>query len=260
MSNESASELESKLHVDVLTIFPEMITDYASQSIIGRAQREGRLELAVHDLRDGATDARRSVDDAPFGGGAGMVLAPEPIFSVVERVQPARPLILLSPVGRRFDQSLATELAEGNQAFTLLCGRYEGIDQRVIDELVDDQISVGDFVLAGGELGALIIIEAVARLLPGVLGNEASIVEESFSAGLLEYPQYTRPAQFRGITVPEVLLGGNHQAIARWRHARSLALTLAKRPDLIEARGGLSQDEVELLSQHGYSLKTTAPD
>jgi tRNA (guanine37-N1)-methyltransferase len=189
-----------------------------------------------------------------------MVLGPEPIFSVVEQMHPARPIILLSPAGRRFDQHLAKELCEGERAFTLLCGRYEGVDQRVIDELVDDEISVGDFVLAGGELAALVVIEAVARLLPGVLGNEASIIEESFSAGLLEYPQYTRPADFRGLTVPEVLLGGNHQAIARWRHARALALTLAKRPDLIEARGGLSPDEVELLSQHGYPHRTTAPD
>lgn len=249
----------SPLHIDVLTIFPEMIEGYCRQSIVGRALQDRRLELAVHDLREGSSDAHRSVDDAPFGGGAGMVLGPEPIFNVVEAVKPARPIILMSPTGRQFDQQVARELAGDLGAFTLLCGRYEGIDQRVIDHLVDDQISIGDVVLAGGELAALVVIEAVARLVPGVLGNEASIVEESFSSGLLEYPHYTRPAEFRGWRVPEVLVGGNHQAIAAWRHAAALAETLAKRPDLIEARGGLRPGEVELLEFHGYPLKTTAP-
>ncbi len=248
------------LRIDVLTIFPQMITNYADEAIIGRARREQLLDLRVHDLRDGATDARRSVDDSPFGGGAGMVLAPGPIFSVVERVQPPRPVILLSPKGRRFTQHVAEELVSAGASFTLICGRYEGVDQRVVDHLVDEEISVGDFVLAGGELAALVVIEATVRLLPGVLGNSASVVEESFAAGLLEYPQYTRPADFRGWTVPETLLGGDHEAVARWRLAASLAQTLAMRPDLIVARGGLTRDEVILLSQHGYSLETTAPD
>jgi tRNA (guanine37-N1)-methyltransferase len=250
----------TRLRVDVLTIFPELIRDYAAVTILGRAQREGYLELQTHDLRDGASDARRTVDDSPFGGGAGMVLSPEPIFRVVEEKNPPRPIIFLSPTGRRFDQSVARELARDAGGFSLLCGRYEGIDQRVIDELVDDELSIGDFVLAGGELGALTVIEAVTRLLPGVLGNEESVVEESFSAGLLEYPQYTRPAEYRGKAVPAVLLGGDHQAVAKWRLAASLAKTMERRPDLIEARGGLSVDEVTLLSQHGYSVGTAAPE
>ena len=248
------------LPVDVLTIFPEMITQYCEQSIVGRAQREGQLSLRVHDLRDGATDARRSVDDSPFGGGPGMVLGPEPVFAVVERQRPPRPIVLMSPSGRRFDQQVARDLAQLAGGFTLLCGRYEGVDQRVTDELVDDELSVGDFVLAGGELAALVVIEAVVRLVPGVLGNDSSIIEESFADGLLEYPQYTRPAQFRGIPVPEVLLSGDHEEVRRWRHAMSLMRTLERRPDLIEARGGLGRAEVELLSQYGYSLGTIAED
>ena len=260
MSDHGAPTPPGRFEIAVLTIFPEMIHDYSRHSVIGRAQREGLFGITVHDLRDGATDSRRSVDDSPFGGGAGMVLSPGPIFDVVERARPPRPIILLSPAGRRFDQHVARELAFGDGGFTLLCGRYEGVDQRVVDGLVDDELSIGDFVLAGGELAALVVIEAVARLVPGVLGNEASIVEESFSEGLLEYPQYTRPADFRGQAVPKVLLGGDHGAIARWRRAHSLALTVERRPDLIEARGGLTKDEVELLSQHGYSLRTTAPD
>ena len=248
------------LPVDVLTIFPEMITEYCEKSIVGRAMREGQLSLRVHDLRDGATDARRSVDDSPFGGGAGMVLAPDPIYAVVEQQRPPRPIILLSPSGRRFDQQAARELSRHSGGFTLLCGRYEGVDQRVIDELVDDELSIGDVVLAGGELAALVVIEAVVRLVPGVLGNDSSIVEESFADGLLEYPQYTRPADFRSISVPEVLLSGNHEEVRRWRHAMSLVRTLERRPDLIEARGGLGRAEVELLSQYGYSLGDIAED
>ena len=246
------------LRVDVLTIFPEMIAQYCEKSIVGRAQREGQLVLRVHDLRDGATDARRSVDDAPFGGGAGMVLAPDPIYAVVERQVPPRPIILLSPSGRRFDQRAARELSQRSGGFTLLCGRYEGVDQRVVDDLIDDELSIGDVVLAGGELAALVVIEAVVRLVPGVLGNDSSIVEESFTDGLLEYPQYTRPADFRGISVPEVLLSGNHEVVRRWRRAMSLVRTLERRPDLIEARGGLEGAEVELLAEYGYSLGTTA--
>ena len=245
------------LRVEVLTIFPEMITDYCARSIVGRAQHEGHFALRVHDLRDGAIDARRGVDDAPFGGGAGMVIGAEPIFAVIEQRMPPRPIIWLSPSGRRFDQRVAHELSQLASGFTLMCGRYEGIDQRVIDELVDDEISIGDVVLSGGELAALVVIEAVVRLVPGVLGNDSSIVEESFANGLLEYPQYTRPAEFRGISVPEVLLGGNHAAVREWRHFMSLVRTLERRPDLIEARGGLSGAEVELLSHYGYSLGTT---
>jgi tRNA (guanine37-N1)-methyltransferase len=234
----------------VLTIFPELVESYCNASVIGRARRWGLLDVRVHDLRSGARGAHRSVDDAPFGGGPGMVLAPEPVFAAVELFDPPRPIYLLSPGGRRFDQALAAELATG--PFSLLCGRYEGVDQRITDHLVDGEISIGDYVLAGGELAALVVLEAVARLVPGVLGNAASVVDDSFSSGILEYPQYTRPAEFRGHGVPEVLLGGDHGRIARWRRAAALQRTRDARPDLIEARGGLAEDEVRLLREHGY--------
>jgi tRNA (guanine37-N1)-methyltransferase len=179
---------QAKVAIDFLSIFPQVIEDYCSQSIIGRARGEQLLQIRVFDLRSGATDAHRSVDDAPFGGGAGMVLAPEPTFRAVEQHGPHRPLYLLSPAGRRFDQRLAAELvAKG--AFSLLCARYEGVDERIAHDLVDGEISLGDFVLAGGELAALAVAEAVCRLVPGVLGNEDSVLEESFANGLLEYPQ-----------------------------------------------------------------------
>jgi tRNA (guanine37-N1)-methyltransferase len=194
------------------------------------------------------------VDDAPFGGGAGMVMRPEPIFSAVEAASPPRPIFLLSPGGRRFDQSLAQTLADTHKApsggFSLLCGRYEGIDHRVREHLIDDEISVGDVVLSGGEVAACLVIEAVTRLLPGAMGNAESPVTESFGAsGILEEPQFTRPAEFRGWEVPEVLRGGNHALIQRWRLAQALHRTLAARPDLIVARGGLSDQEQRLLEE-----------
>ncbi|HEX3980877.1 MAG TPA: tRNA (guanosine(37)-N1)-methyltransferase TrmD [Acidimicrobiales bacterium] len=244
------------LRIDVFTLFPEVIEHYADASILGRARASGRLDLRTHDIRSSARDPHRSVDDAPFGGGAGMVLGPEPVFDAVEEVAASpdglpRPLVLLTPSGRRFDQGVADELGRGDQGFSLLCGRYEGVDQRVADHLVDDEVSVGDFVLAGGELAALVVVEAVARLRSGVLGNEQSAGDESFSTGLLEYPQYTRPAEFRGWPVPDVLRSGDHGRVERWRRAAALALTLRRRPDLIEARGGLSIAEVRLLVEHG---------
>jgi tRNA (guanine37-N1)-methyltransferase len=240
-----------------LSIFPEVVSHYLAESLLGRAQRQGLIEFTCYDLRDGANDARRSVDDAPFGGGAGMVLSPEPIFTAIERLDPPRPIYLMSPSGRPFNQRLAERLAaEG--AFSLLCARYEGVDQRVIDEVCEDEISIGDYVLAGGELAALVVTEAVCRLVPGVLGNEASPGEESFADGLLEYPHYTRPAEFHGKTVPDVLLSGDHKKIAAWRHAASLARTLERRPDLIAARGGLTPPEVQALLQHGYPLPASA--
>jgi tRNA (guanine37-N1)-methyltransferase len=238
------------LRVEVLTIFPEIVSAYCETSVVGRALRAGLVEVRVHDLRSAAQDPHRSVDDAPFGGGAGMVLAPGPTFAAVEMIEPARPLYLMSPAGRRFDQAVAEELVRGG-AFSLLCGRYEGVDQRIADHLVDAELSIGDFVLAGGELAALAIVEATARLVPGVLGNDASAGEESFADGLLEYPQYTRPAEFRGWTVPEVLLSGDHGRVARWRRAQSIRRTLDRRPDLIEARGGLSEADQRLLEEFG---------
>ena len=236
------------MRVDVLTIFPDLVAPWTDASLIGRARRAGLLDVRVQDLRSGADDPRRSVDDAPFGGGAGMVLAPEPLFAVVEAEQPPRPLLLLGPGGRRFDQNWASELASG-EGFSMLCGRYEGVDQRVKDHLVDGELSIGDFVLAGGEAAAICVLESVARLVPGVMGNEQSSLEESFTDGLLEYPQYTRPADFRGWTVPDILRSGDHGAIARWRRAESLVRTITDRPDLIEARGGLSEEEERLLAE-----------
>ena len=236
------------MKVDVFSIFPEMITGYTNQSILGRSVESGVLEISVHDLRLATSDKHRTIDDPPFGGGAGMVLMPEPVFKAVEEVDPQRPLILLGPSGRKFDQKLADELANLG-GFSLLCGRYEGVDERIRTDLCDDEISIGDFVLAGGELAALTIIETVARLKPGVLGNESSAKEESFSEGLLEYPQFTRPSSFRDLEVPEVLLSGDHAKIERWRKAASLAKTLSLRPDLIEIRGGLSEDENKLLEE-----------
>ena len=201
------------LRIDVLTIFPTVVDAYCEASILGRARREGTIDVRVHDLRAAARDPHRSVDDAPFGGGAGMVLAPEPVFGAVELVEPPRPLLLLSPAGRRFDQAVAHELG-GLGRFSLLCGRYEGVDQRIAEHLVDGELSVGDFVLAGDELAALVVVEAVCRLVPGVLGNDESSDDESFTHGLLEYPQYTRPASFRGWDVPEVLRSGDHAKVA----------------------------------------------
>jgi tRNA (guanine37-N1)-methyltransferase len=243
-------EVKASLRIDLLTIFPDLMRPWTQASLIGRAAAAGLLDLRVHDLRSGTTDPHRSVDDSPFGGGAGMVLAAEPLFRVVEAVDPPRPLLLLGPGGRRFDQAWAEALAAG-RGFSLLCGRYEGVDQRVADHLVDGELSIGDFILAGGEVAALAVVEAVARLVPGVMGNDHSAREESFSEGLLEYPQYTRPSVFRGWEVPEVLRSGDHGRVARWRRAQAISRTLARRPDLISARGGLSEDERGLLAEFG---------
>ncbi len=236
------------MRIDVFTIFPAMVSGFAEQSLLGKAQAAGTIDVRVHDLRAAATDVHRSVDDSPFGGGAGMVLMPEPIFAAVEAADPPRPLLYLSPAGRLLDQAWARELA-ASDGFSLLCGRYEGVDERVRAYLVDGELSVGDYVLGGGEVAAMVVLEAVGRLVPGVMGNEASADDESFSDGLLEYPHYTRPAEFRGWEVPEVLRSGDHGAVARWRRAQALARTVAQRPDLIEARGGLSEDDQALLSE-----------
>jgi tRNA (guanine37-N1)-methyltransferase len=237
------------LRVDVLTLFPEALSNYVTTSVLGRAHERGVFELHLHDFRDATTDVHRSVDDTPFGGGAGMVLRAEPILATVEATpELARPVIALTPSGRIFTHDVAVELSE-LAGFTLLSGRYEGFDQRAIDLVADDEISLGDFVLAGGELAALCVIESVVRLLPGGLGNDESSLSESFSDGLLEYPQYTKPADVRGHVVPEILLSGNHARITRWRRAQALRLTLIRRPDLIARRGGLSEQDVAILDE-----------
>jgi tRNA (guanine37-N1)-methyltransferase len=235
------------VRIDVFTIFPGLVSHFADQSLVGRARAAGTLDIRVHDLRSCATDPHRSVDDAPFGGGAGMVLRPEPIFAAVEAVDPPRPLLYLGPAGRRFDQSVARELSTSEAGFSLLCGRYEGVDERVRAHLCDGELSIGDVVLAGGEVAAMVVIEAVGRLVPGVMGNQSSAEDESFSDGLLEYPHYTRPAEFRSWEVPEVLRSGDHGRVARWRRAQAIRRTLDRRPELIEARGGLSDADRALL-------------
>lgn len=235
------------MRIDVFSIFPGIVVDFAAHSLLGRAREQGLVDLRCHDIRDHATDVHRTVDDTPFGGGAGMLMRPEPIFAAVEAAAPPRPLVLLGPGGQRFDQKLAVHLASLG-GFSLLCGRYEGVDHRVREHLVDHEVSVGDVVLAGGEVAACLVIEAVTRLVPGVMGNAESPVTESFgAAGLLEEPQWTRPAEFRGWEVPEVLRSGDHGRIASWRRAQALARTVRERPDLIEARGGLTDEERRLL-------------
>jgi tRNA (guanine37-N1)-methyltransferase len=237
------------MRIDVFTIFPGLVDAFCAESLLGKARAGGLLDLRCHDLREHTTDVHRTVDDSPFGGGAGMLLRPEPIFASVEAVDPPRPLFLLGPGGRRFDQDLATELAAGG-GFSLLCGRYEGVDHRVREHLVDGELSVGDVVLSGGEVAACLVIEAVTRLIGGAMGNAESPVTESFGrAGLLEEPQFTRPAEFRGWSVPEVLRSGDHARIERWRRAQALHRTVRDRPDLVEARGGLSDDERRLLEE-----------
>lgn len=237
------------MRIDVFSIFPDLVDNFCSHSLLGKARGAGLVDLRCHDLRAHTTDVHRSVDDTPFGGGAGMVMRPEPVFAAVEAAEAQRPLFLLGPGGRRFDQACAQALADGS-GFSLLCGRYEGIDHRVREHLVDDEISIGDVVLAGGEVAACLIVEAVTRLIPGVMGNVISPITESFGiSGLLEEPHYTRPAQFRGWEVPEVVRSGDHGRIARWRRAQALHRTVVYRPDLIEARGGLNDLERSLLEE-----------
>jgi len=236
------------MRIDVFSIFPAMVGEFASQSLLGRAAQKGLLDIRVHDLREHTTDVHRTVDDSPFGGGAGMVLRAEPIYASVEAAQPPRPLFLLGPGGRRLDQDMAKELAETG-GFSMLCGRYEGVDDRVRTDLCDGELSIGDYVLGGGEVAAMVVLEAVGRLVPGVMGNADSADDESFSHGLLEYPQFTKPAVFRDMEVPEVLRSGDHGRIERWRRSRALLRTMAARPDLIEARGGLSEADHALLDE-----------
>jgi tRNA (guanine37-N1)-methyltransferase len=222
------------LRADVLTLFPGIFDGPLRESLLGRAIQTGLAEIRVHDIREHAHDKRRQADDYGFGGGPGMVMKPEPIFEAVESLGGgAKRVILLSPAGRRFDQALAWELA-AEPWLVLICGRYEGVDERVVEGLPAEEISVGDFVLAGGEVAALVVLEAVTRLIPGVVGNEDSLGEESFEEPLLDYPHYTRPRSFRGMDVPPVLLSGDHAEIARWRLEAALEKTKRNRPDLLD--------------------------
>jgi len=235
------------VRIDVLTTFPGMFAGPMDESMLKRARERGLFELHLHDLREHATDRHRSTDDAPYGGGAGMVMRPEPLFAAVESL-PAGRVIAMTPSGRLFHQTIAEELSQLDH-LVFLCGHYEGFDERVLEHLVHEELSIGDYVLTGGELPAMVVIDAVVRLLPGVLGSEESLHEESHSSGLLEYPHYTRPPEFRDWRVPDVLLSGNHATIARWRREQSLLRTARRRPDLL-ARAELTEQDRRFLESH----------
>ena len=235
---------------DVFTLFPEVFEPYLQTSILSRARQREMLEVRLHNIRDWTTDRHHTTDDVPYGGGGGMLMKAEPIFAAVEGVlgaPPACPIILLTPQGRVFDQKIAQELAKQSH-LALLCGRYEGVDERVRQYLVSDEISMGDYVLTGGELPALALIDAVARLIPGVLGDPNGVFDDSHASGLLEYPQYTRPAEFRGWRVPEILLSGDHARLARWRREQALMRTRKRRPDLL-ASAPLTATDLEFLKK-----------
>ncbi len=261
----------STLRIDILTLFPEMFAGYFGASILGRAQEAGLLRLVLHNIRDHAAGKHRVTDEPPYGGGGGMVLKPEPIFAAVEHVldrgdavqgsadeAEALPIILLTPQGRLFTQSVAAELA-GQRRFLLLCGRYEGVDERVRQHLVTDEISIGDYVLTGGELPAMIVVDAVARLLPGVLGDESAAASDSHAAGLLEGPHYTRPERFRDWSAPAVLRSGHAANILRWRHEQALRRTWLRRPELLQAAPLSDQDRQYLASLAAAPPSTTDP-
>ena len=225
------------MRVDIITLFPSMFKNPFDESMIKRAKEKGILKIELHDLRQFTHDKHRTVDDAPYGGGAGMVMKPRPLFEAVEKIKEeidsSSRVILLSPQGRPLNQEKVKELAK-ERVLIFICGHYEGVDERVREHLVDEEISLGDYVLTGGELAAMVVVDAVARMLPGVLGSEDSAREDSFYKGLLDYPQYTRPSDFRGWKVPSVLLSGNHQKVKEWRRKKMLEATLRKRPDLLE--------------------------
>jgi len=240
------------MHFDILTLFPRIFDGVFQESILKRAQEMGALSIALHNIRDYTTDKHHITDDIPYGGGGGMVMKPEPIFRAVESIlglepgqPPPVPVILLTPQGRLFTQEVARQLAQ-HERIVLICGRYEGVDERVREHLATDEISIGDYVLTGGEIPAMVIVDAVARLLPGVLGDPGAALEDSHAQGLLEYPHYTRPAEFRGWRVPEVLLSGHHARVARWRREQALKRTWERRPDLL-ARAELSEEDREFL-------------
>jgi len=236
------------MHFDIFTLFPDMFQGPFSESILKRAQERELLSISLHNIRESTSDKHHIVDDYPYGGGAGMVMKPEPIFTAVEVIYQGGPIILLSPQGRLFNQYIARSLSQEARV-TLICGHYEGIDERVREHLVTDEISIGDYVLTGGELAAMIVVDATSRLLPGVLGGEESTLEESHSNWLLEYPQYTRPQEFRGWRVPDVLLSGNHAEIAQWRRKESIKRTNARRPDLFEQLDLSSKADLKLLRE-----------
>jgi len=236
---------------DVFTVFPDLLAPYLAASVLGRASQAGLLEVRLHDPRDYTTDRHRTTDDTPYGGGGGMVMKPEPLFAAVRAAMgealSSTPVILLTPQGRLFTQAVAREWAD-QPRLALLCGRYEGVDERVRQGLATDEISIGDYVVTGGELPALVVIDAVARCLPGVLGDEDGALDDSHASGLLEYPHYTRPPDFEGRRVPEVLLSGDHARIAAWRRRQSLARTLRRRPDLL-ARAELTTEDRKVLDE-----------
>lgn len=245
---------------DIITIFPGIFHAYLGESILKRALQKQLLDVRVYNLRDFTTDKHRTVDDYPYGGGPGMVMKIEPIYNAMQAIKGdgmERLTIMLSPQGRVFDQEMAEELskylAEEKRRMLFICGRYEGIDERVRESLVDEEISIGDYVMTGGELAALVIIDSIARLIPGVLGDEESAKEESFARGLLDYPHYTRPPEFMGMKVPEVLLSGNHRGISRWRRGEAIKRTLQRRPDLLE-RAELNEEDKEILEDINRGL------
>jgi len=241
--------MTSSLRFDVFTLFPEVFTPYLDTSILQRARNNGLVEVYLHNIRDWTTDRHHVCDDMPYGGGGGMVMKPEPVFTAVESIlgaPPACPLILLTPQGRVFTQAVAQELAQ-QPHLAMLCGRYEGIDERVREHLVTDEISIGDYVLSGGELPALVVIDAITRLIPGALGDPDGAWDDSHASGLLEYPHYTRPPVFRGWHVPDILLSGDHGRIASWRREQALLRTRQRRPDLLE-KAELSQKDRDFLS------------
>ncbi|MCA0174330.1 tRNA (guanosine(37)-N1)-methyltransferase TrmD [Bacillus sp. RAR_GA_16] len=237
------------MKIDVLSLFPEMFTGVFNQSILKRAQENGMVSYRVTNFRDYSTNKHKSVDDYPYGGGAGMVLTPQPVFDAVANLSDGkRPrVILMCPQGERFTQKKAEELAK-EEHLIFICGHYEGYDERIRENLVTDEISIGDFVLTGGELGSMVVIDSVTRLLPGVLGNDTSAPMDSFSSGLLEHPHYTRPAEYEGMSVPDVLMSGNHEAIRKWRLKESLRRTWNRRSDLLDDRN-LTKEEKKLLSE-----------
>ncbi len=260
------------MHIDILTLFPEMFQGPFNTGILKRAMDRKLVSISIHNIRDYTHDKHATVDDYPYGGGAGMILKPEPIFEAVEKIRAdmgnkqgvsdidpdTLPIVLLTPQGRLFSQQIAAELSSCRQMI-LICGRYEGIDERVREHLVTDEISIGDYVLSGGELAAMVIVDAVVRLLPGVLGSSASLREDSHVAGLLEYPQYTRPAVYGGWSVPDVLLSGNHAQIANWRREQAILRTLKRRPELLD-KANLGLEERQLVERLSSALGKSTVD